>query len=54
MITTREALRDYLYDIEQAISSIKAAPTQNSIIELQNELNRFFNEATCKGIIYTK
>lgn len=53
MITTREALRDYLYDIEQAISSIKAAPTQNSIIELQNELNRFFNEATCKGIIYT-
>lgn len=53
MITTREALRDSYYDIESAISSIKAAPTQSNIMELQNELNRFFNESTCKGIIYT-
>ena len=53
MITTREALKDSYYDIESAISAIKAAPTQNNIMELQNELNRFFNEATCKGIIYT-
>lgn len=49
----KEQLKSYYLDIESAIDSIKSAPNQSSLIELQCALNKFFINSNCLKVIYT-
>jgi len=46
-------LIDYYDDIEISITNIKSNPRQNYLVDLKDGLNKFFNDSTCKGVIYT-
>lgn len=49
----KSRLVDYYDDIEISITNIKANPRQTYLVDLKDGLNKFFNDSTCKGIIYT-
>lgn len=49
----KEQLKSCYLDIEMAVESIKSAPNQSSLIELQNSLNKFFPNSNCVKVIYT-
>lgn len=46
-------LQDYYDDITISVTNIKFNPKQNYLVDLQDALNKFFNDSTCKGVIYT-
>lgn len=49
----KSRLVDYYDDIEISITNIKSNPRQSYLVDLKDGLNKFFNDSTCKGIIYT-
>lgn len=53
MLDREKHLADLYDDIEHAVGLIKEKPTQSNIAELQNALNRYFNDSTCNGVMYT-
>ena len=53
MLRTKQAMQDLYMDIENSVDSIKDDPSQKNLKELQYVLNKFYDEAECKGVIYT-
>ncbi len=49
----KSRLVDYYDDIEISITNIKSNPRQSYLVDLKDGLNKFFNDSTCKGVIYT-
>ena len=50
-------MKNIRYDFSELTNimySIKDNPNTNNMNKLQKELNRFFKDSTCKGVIYTK
>lgn len=50
-------MKRYNYDFrrfESAMSHLKQRQDKNSLNEIKNELNRFFKDATCTDVIFTK
>ena len=50
---TKSRIKDFYTDIEIAIQNIQSNPIQKFLMDLQESLNKFFSDSTCKGVIYT-
>jgi len=49
----KSQIQEAYSDIEVAIANIKMSPMQKYLSDLQYALDKYFNEAKCKGVIYT-
>lgn len=46
-------MQDIYMDLENCIDVIKKDPSQKNLKDLQDTLNKFYNDAECLGVIYT-
>ena len=50
----KNKLADYYADIESCITDIRRDNSQQNVLSLKASLDKFFDESTCLGVIYTE
>lgn len=47
------AIEDKVYNLIDTMRKIKANPNTSTLTVLKNELNKFYKDSTCRGVLYT-